>query len=212
VTFGQSATTPVIRCTGDSYSAASPNSGTRRFAIDTGHFGRFYNCDCEESKRNSPYIHWKAVDRCETRRTSWAVFCHDLDEVKARVRAGRCCPACWPNWLCPDCGGDRGNACGVGTNQGLILATLPPEWRGGRKSGLPEGDATDPDAAPPARPGTLPVSGPEPPVGAPADSAAPALEPEETSSGPLASQAGPRIVRSVGLHGLQHRKDAATRR
>lgn len=195
VACGQSTMAPVARYTGDSYSAASPNCGTRRFAIDTGHFGRFYNCDCEEAKRSSPYIQWKSVNRCETRRTGWSVFRHDLDEVHARVRAGRCCRTCWPDWLCPECDCDCAESCGVGTNQGLILATLPPEWRGGKKAGYSPGDSDAPGreaapaSAPELREEMLPTELPAEP-----------LVPEPQPDGQVTSTAGPRIVRTVGFH------------
>ncbi len=210
----QSVTAPVARFTGDVYSAASPNDGTRRFALDTGHFGRFYNCDCEEAKRNSPYIHWQTVNRCETRRTGWGVFCHDLDEVKARVRAGRCCPTCWPDWLCPDCDCDCAEGCGVGTNQGLILATLPPEWRGGRTGGYgAETEAPARDAASPTPPAEQPGREDGPPTGPPAGQPSLAPSSDDATGGQVTSHSGPRIVRAVGFHSARRAEnDSPTRR
>lgn len=52
--------------------------------------GMFFNCDCEEDKRLSPYIHW------EQQPTVCCPHCHCWDikqqifEVKQRVRTGSC--------------------------------------------------------------------------------------------------------------------------
>ncbi len=92
----------------DTYAPESPWSNGYLFQNWIGHGGKFYNCDCEEEKRFSPYIHWKTVTHCETPRVGWNILKHDIDEVRARVRTGKCLPACWPRVCCPDCQIDDG--------------------------------------------------------------------------------------------------------
>ena len=41
------------------YQPQDPWYRGKLFNIHTKHYGRFYNCDNQEDKRNSPYIHWK---------------------------------------------------------------------------------------------------------------------------------------------------------
>lgn len=55
-----------------------------------GHGGLFYNCDCEEEKRFSPYIDWNVQPRvcCPH---GWCRTAHaQHQEIRQRVRVGRC--------------------------------------------------------------------------------------------------------------------------
>lgn len=47
---------------GEQYRPDDPWTRGRIWLRQTGHFGLFYNCDCEEKKRNSPFICWKKSD------------------------------------------------------------------------------------------------------------------------------------------------------
>ena len=50
------------RRSGSQYCSEDPWIRGRIWLKQTGHFGWFYNCDCEEDKRKSPYICWKKSD------------------------------------------------------------------------------------------------------------------------------------------------------
>jgi hypothetical protein len=63
--------------------------------------GLFYNCDCEEHKRLSPYIRWEQQPVvCCPHGHCWDIH-QQIDEVKQRIRTGSCqqcefklCPRC----------------------------------------------------------------------------------------------------------------------
>ena len=64
--------------------------------------GAFYNCDCEEHKRMSPYIHWEQQPTvCCPHGHCWDIK-QQINEVKQRVRTGSC-KQCEFH-LCPRCG------------------------------------------------------------------------------------------------------------
>lgn len=71
----------------------------------TGHSGLFYNCDCEEHKRLSPYIRWERQPTVCCRHCHAWFHCWDIhqqiDEVQQRIRTGSCKQCEY--WLCPDC-------------------------------------------------------------------------------------------------------------
>lgn len=66
------------------------------YRLQTGHYGRFYNCDNEEQKRCSPYICWKNSD-CPTIPKKNCLDCinDEIFKVKRRIcdGAGPCCCA-----------------------------------------------------------------------------------------------------------------------
>ena len=67
----------------------------RLWLRQTGHFGKFYNCDCEEEKRFSPYICWKesaSPKLFSGHRWLEQVKC-DLRDIKQRIIDGSasCC-------------------------------------------------------------------------------------------------------------------------
>ncbi len=55
-----------------------------------GYGGLFYNCDCEEQKRFSPYIEWNRQPCVECNNGFCAVVRQQIDEVCQRVRTGTC--------------------------------------------------------------------------------------------------------------------------
>ncbi|MFT5302565.1 MAG: hypothetical protein ACI814_003381 [Mariniblastus sp.] len=80
------------------YAPGDPWNRSKMFNVQTGHYGKFYNCDGEESKRNSPYICWKPhTDRDFPKRVGLIEQARrDLTEVKQRIfdGAGPCAPDC----------------------------------------------------------------------------------------------------------------------
>ncbi len=88
------------------YQASDPERRGKLFNVQTGHYGKYYNCDRQEDKRNSPYICWKphhefdfppCLGFCENLR-------RDIAEIKQRISdgAGPCgsscnCVQCRPN-------------------------------------------------------------------------------------------------------------------
>lgn len=74
------------------YSPDDPWSTGRVYRNHTGHGGLFYNCDCEEEKRYSPYIYWQS-EHCQQPETLKAKLCDiqwQLNEVRQRIRWGAC--------------------------------------------------------------------------------------------------------------------------
>lgn len=55
-----------------------------------GHGGLFYNCDCEEHKRLSPYIRWEQQPTVCCPHGHCRDLHQQLDEVRQRVRTGSC--------------------------------------------------------------------------------------------------------------------------
>jgi hypothetical protein len=81
------------------YSPADPWTRSKLFNTHTGHSGRFYNCDGEECKRNSPYICWKTNHQSLTppRRGLLNQLRRDQGKIGQRIAdgAGACsCPKC----------------------------------------------------------------------------------------------------------------------
>jgi len=68
----------------------------RVFQAQTGHAGWFYNCDRQEDKRFSPYIHWGHQPTfCTPREFGWWNICKQIHEVKRRIVQKR---GQEPNW------------------------------------------------------------------------------------------------------------------
>ncbi len=86
------------------YSPFDPETRSKVFQAHTGHSGRFYNCDGEECKRNSPYICWKtnSDSLIPPRRGLWRGAKLDLAEVRQRIYDGAG-EGCRPNCECPEC-------------------------------------------------------------------------------------------------------------
>ena len=76
------------------YQPNDPWNRSFLYRLQTGHYGRFYNCDNEEQKRNSPYICWKNSDR-QTIPKKDCLECinEEINKVKQRIcdGAGPCC-------------------------------------------------------------------------------------------------------------------------
>ena len=92
--------------------------------------GAFYNCDCEEHKRMSPYIHWEQQPTVCCPHGHCSDIKQQINEVKQRVRTGSCkqcefhlCPRCGSSEPpiksnCPDeaCAGGACPLCGSSPN------------------------------------------------------------------------------------------------
>lgn len=74
------------------YSPDDPWIRSNVYRRQTGHFGRFYNCDQEECKRYSPYVQWKSNYRPLFPNTRGFVdgTIVDLDRVRTRINDGSC--------------------------------------------------------------------------------------------------------------------------
>jgi len=74
------------------YSPADPWIRSKAIQLQTKDYGFFYNCDNEESKRNSPYIKWNS--HCETdlpkKKCCLDFVKRELDEIKQRISDGSC--------------------------------------------------------------------------------------------------------------------------
>ncbi len=86
-----------------SYSPSDPQTRSKRFKMQTGHFGLFYNCDREESKRNSPYICWKSQHCADWRNGACASCKRDRADIKQRLIDGSC-SSCQTNVAKQNCG------------------------------------------------------------------------------------------------------------
>ena len=127
------------------YAPDDPQTQGRLFNLQTGHAGAFYNCDGEESKRNSPYICWKAVQHERWHGTFRDVlnWCQDRNEIAQRIcdgakgccsgdRKSESCESCElcerspvaqesvPACGCPSCLAASQRSIGVGENTGLL--------------------------------------------------------------------------------------------
>lgn len=80
----------------NTYSPSDPWIKGRIFRTHTGHDGLYYNCDEEESKRNSPYIYWKSQG-CRENIHTWKF-------VKKETRQTINDPICrWKRGSCQTC-------------------------------------------------------------------------------------------------------------
>lgn len=111
--------------------------------------GHFFNCDCEENKRFSPYIHWEQRPTvCCPHGHCWDVK-QQLNEVHQRIRTGACrqcefclttccttseppirssCPGDCATGNCPTCGAARS----ADVNREFVApeATMPEQTTG----------------------------------------------------------------------------------
>ena len=71
------------------------------FNVQTKHYGRYYNCDGEEAKRNSPYICWKPHYEKDfpTRYRASDIIRYDYDIIRRRLNEG----SCKENSTCQNC-------------------------------------------------------------------------------------------------------------
>jgi hypothetical protein len=91
--------------------------------------GHFYNCDCEEHKRLSPYIRWERQPTvCCPHGHCWWIK-QQIDEVHQRIRTGACLQSEF--CLCPQCR----------SSEPPITPTCPSDIAGG---GCPTCEATQP--------------------------------------------------------------------
>lgn len=75
------------------YQPSDPWVRSRMFNLHTGNGGLFYNCDGEQSKRNSPYICWKPHFENDFPPFG-GLWCHikeDVEAVRQRILDGSCC-------------------------------------------------------------------------------------------------------------------------
>jgi len=72
------------------YSPDDPFTKGIVYRLQTGQAGKYFNCDCEEEKRYSPYIYWQTVCNHTHPKPYCTVLLRDVHEVKERVRAGAC--------------------------------------------------------------------------------------------------------------------------
>ena len=83
----------VVRCSGIPNTPDSPWTRGRFWLRQTGHFGLFYNCDCEERKRCSPFLCWRPSDSpWPGQRLRDCIYC-DIKNIKQRILDGSasCC-------------------------------------------------------------------------------------------------------------------------
>ena len=72
------------------YSPADPDFRSKRYQMQTGHYGFFYNCDGEECKRNSPYIYWGAQQNADCFNGWRTALRRDRRDVIQRILDGSC--------------------------------------------------------------------------------------------------------------------------
>ena len=77
------------------YQPSDPWTRSKTFKTHIGHGGKFYNCDGEEDKRNSPYICWKTHHEYDLppKQKFWPSLQCEIAEIRQRIRdgAGACC-------------------------------------------------------------------------------------------------------------------------
>lgn len=86
------------------YQPSDPWNRGKLFNIQTKRYGKFFNCDDEESKRNSPYICWKPHTEKDLPPHVRMIDCirNDLSEVRQRIKDGA--GACYKdNCNCDQC-------------------------------------------------------------------------------------------------------------
>ena len=126
----------------------SPDDPWKRgviFNMQTGNFGRYYNCDGEECKRYSPYICWKVHDEPDFLPifNIRANLRNDISSVRQRIIDGtsgcfcNCgkpgCPKCARKThaaQCQTCGKEGCQDCGQGTVNAIQVGP-PSEAEGG---------------------------------------------------------------------------------
>lgn len=74
------------------YSPDDPWVRSAIFRQQVGYYGRFFNCDDEELKRYSPYIHWRCQDNRQCQRGPVQTARDDWNKVLQRIAWGSCDP------------------------------------------------------------------------------------------------------------------------
>lgn len=108
------------------YSPSDPWNRGKVFRMHTGHWGKYYNCDGEESKRNSPYICWAVHDEPDFPRKKGFRECVRCEIAKVKQRiidgAGNCGPGqcdggcvgtCNDSCASGSCGSRCAKGCGI---------------------------------------------------------------------------------------------------
>ncbi|MFM7118611.1 MAG: hypothetical protein ACKO0N_18445 [Planctomycetota bacterium] len=115
------------------YSPDDPFTKGLVYRLQTGQAGKYFNCDCEEEKRYSPYIYWQTVCNHTHPKPYCTVLLRDLHEVKERVRAGACRGG--QNCTCGQCQQTTGGGYYLAENDGQAT------------SGAASGEAAQPASA-----------------------------------------------------------------
>ena len=115
------------------YSPDDPFTKGLVYRLQTGQAGKYFNCDCEEEKRYSPYIYWQTVCNHTHPKPYCTVLLRDLHEVKERVRAGACRGG--QNCTCGQCQQTTGGGYYLAENDGQAT------------SGTASGEAAQPATA-----------------------------------------------------------------
>ena len=90
VTLGQNLIADYCRNVPRQYDPRDPWEVGLVMRTQLGWGGHFYNCDCEEHKRLSPYIHWEQQPTvCCPQHCCWDIK-QQINEVRQRVRTGSC--------------------------------------------------------------------------------------------------------------------------
>lgn len=98
------------------YSPDDPFTKGLVYRLQTGQAGKYFNCDCEEEKRYSPYIYWQTVCNHTHPKPYCTVLLRDIHEVKERVRAGACRGG--QNCTCGQCQQQAGGSYYLAENAG----------------------------------------------------------------------------------------------
>lgn len=81
----------LIYAPNDVYAPNDPWTYGHVYRKTIGHGWKYYNCDDEERKRCSPYIHWNPrPEICGPRHPKASCICQQIDEVRQRVHTGSC--------------------------------------------------------------------------------------------------------------------------
>ena len=105
------------------YAPCDPWTRSHLFNRQTKHSGLAYNCDGEESKRNSPYICWKThyENDLPTRVGWWNRLSRTAAEVKQRIADGSCTTSCQETSSCKcrqtSCTSSGCSSCATATEQ-----------------------------------------------------------------------------------------------
>lgn len=105
------------------YSADDPFVRGAVYRAHIGHDGHFYNCDNEESKRYSPFIHWRARP-CDSQSCA-----REIRELKQSYHDAVCRWKMGSCQICPQIAFPPGAGYGVETValEDVSPATAPPE-------------------------------------------------------------------------------------
>ena len=101
------------------YQPNDPQYRGKIFNVHTKHYGRFYNCDNQEDKRNSPHIYWKPhfENDFPPRLGFRENLRRDINEIKQRISDGA--GACQGSCGCKQC---------QSTQQHQVSPAVPPAY------------------------------------------------------------------------------------